>query len=68
MPGWKGDLRCWRGHVFSFRAPLTVYVAYPQGSDTNDGLSPQTPIKTLSEGVRRAEGGDMVFALDSMRS
>ncbi|MBN1675808.1 MAG: right-handed parallel beta-helix repeat-containing protein [Kiritimatiellae bacterium] len=43
----------------AFEPARTLYVA-PHGADTNDGLSPETPFRTIGKAAKVTEPGDLV--------
>ncbi len=55
-----------RAYIFTSRPvhhhfPRSYYVSDLYGDDNNDGLSPQTPFKTIQKGIDTAEDGDIVI-------
>ncbi len=46
------------------RPPIAYYVDAAEGSDNNDGLSPQTPFATIQKAIDSAYNGDTVLVAD----
>ena len=52
--------------AISISAYAVNYYVSPNGDDTNDGLSDQTPFETMQKGINQLSAGDTLFVMNGI--